>query len=399
MTQYAKIKKKYQLAYFVSHPIHYQAPLLKEISNHPDIDLTVYFQSDFTLNEYWDEGFQTKVNWDIKLLDGYKYKFLKTLTANNKTGFFSPIVSGVYSALKCKKWDAVWFHGYNHYSILWALFLCKILNIPFFMRMESNLNFSPKGKWFKDKFIKYLIRNASGLLCIGKSNEDYYLSYGANKEILFSMPYTVDNIFFQNLSNNEKKNIHFEKKKLGLNEEYPIILYASKLLKRKNPLKLLESFSSLSNDNNPPRAYLLFIGEGHEKEILQKKIKQLNLENNVKLLGFKNQSELPLYFTMCDVFVLPSQQEPYGLVINEVLNCAKPVITTTEVGCVKDLIVHNVNGFIYEFNNINDLTKYIKYFIKNRDLSKIMGQKSLDKINNWSFAQSVDGIYKALKSL
>ena len=391
--------KKFHLAYFVSHPIQYQSPLLKEISNHSDIDLTVFFQSNFSLKEHWDVGFKTKFKWDINLLDGYKYRFLKILSTNNKLGFFSPIVSGVFSALKSKKWDAVWFHGYNHYSILWALFLCKILNIPFFMRMESNLNFAPKGKWLKDKFIKYLIKNASGLLYIGKSNKDYYLSYGADKEKIFSMPYTVNNSFFQNLSNKEKRNIHLEKKKLGLKEEYPIILYAGKLLKRKNPLKLLESYTYLSNDGIPPKAYLLFIGDGEEKEVLQKKIKQFNFESNVKLLGFKNQLELPLYFTMCDVFVLPSEKEPYGLVINEVLNCAKPVITTTEVGCAKDLIFHGINGFIYEPNNIKDLSKYLKYFIKDRNLSKIMGKKSLDKINNWSFVQSVEGIFKALKSL
>ena len=97
--------------------------------------------------------------------------------------------------------------------------------------------------------------------------------------------------------------------------------------------------------------------------------------------------------------MLPSEKEPYGLVINEVLNCAKPVITTTEVGCTKDLIFHGINGFIYEPNNIKDLSKYLKYFIKDRNLSKIMGKKSLDKINNWSFVQSVEGIFKALKSL
>ena len=264
--------KKFHLAYFVSHPIQYQSPLLKEISNHSDIDLTVFFQSNFSLKEHWDVGFKTKFKWDINLLDGYKYRFLKILSTNNKLGFFSPIVSGVFSALKSKKWDAVWFHGYNHYSILWALFLCKILNIPFFMRMESNLNFAPKGKWLKDKFIKYLIKNASGLLYIGKSNKDYYLSYGADKEKIFSMPYTVNNSFFQNLSNKEKRNIHLEKKKLGLKEEYPIILYAGKLLKRKNPLKLLESYTYLSNDGIPPKAYLLFIGDGEEKEVLQKNL-------------------------------------------------------------------------------------------------------------------------------
>ena len=399
MTQYAKIKKKYQLAYFVSHPIHYQAPLLKEISNHPDIDLTVYFQSDFTLNEYWDEGFQTKVNWDIKLLDGYKYKFLKTLTANNKTGFFSPIVSGVYSALKCKKWDAVWFHGYNHYSILWALFLCRIMKIPFFMRMESNLLVSPKGKWLKDKFIKYVVKNARGLLYIGEENKQYYISYGASNNKLFSVPYSVDNNFFQNLFKKEKIKIDDVKNKLKLNKKLPIILFAGKFIKRKNPVMLLDAFASLCTNGNPPNSYLLFIGDGSERTILQNKVKELGLEENVRLLGFKNQTELGVFFSMCDVFVLPSEKEPYGLVINEVLNFLKPVITTTEVAAAKDLIEHNVNGFIYEPQDIKTLSQYLEKFINQRNLSSEMGKKNIHKLNNWSFSESVKGVYKALESL
>jgi len=392
--------KKYKLAYFVSHPIQYQAPMLKELSNHPEIDLTVFFQSDISLREYDDVGFGVKVKWDVDLLDGYKYKFLDVIKKdNNKLGFFRPIVSGVYSALKGEKWDAVWFHGYNHHSIMWAMFLCKVLNIPFFMRMEANLNFSPKGKWLKDKLINFIVKNASGLLYIGKDNKDYYLSYGADENKLFSMPYTVNNDFFQNLSNKEKENITREKEKLGLKKDLPIILYASKFIKRKNPVRLLESFASLSTNGKSPSAYLLYIGEGEEKQAIKNKIKEYGLEDNVKLLGFKNQSELPLYFTMCDVFVLPSNKEPYGLIVNEVLNCAKPIITTTEVGSAKDLIVHNENGFIYEPEDIESLSKYLKKFIDDDTLSETMGQKSLEKINTWSYKENVEGIYKALKSL
>lgn len=390
--------KKYNIAYFVSHPIQYQAPMLKEISNHPEIDLEVFFQSDISLREYDDVGFGVKVKWDIDLLDGYKYKFLNILKKdNNKLGFFRPVISGVYSALKSKKWDAVWFHGYNHHSIIWALFLCKILNIPFFMRMEANLNFSPKGKWLKDKLINFIVKNASGLLYIGKDNKDYYLSYGADENKLFSMPYAVNNDFFQKLSTDEQNNINLEKEKLGLDKDLPVILYASKFIKRKNPIRLLEAFENLSKDDNAPNAYLLYIGEGEEKQKLLDRIEELGWNDNVKLLGFKNQSELPLYFTMCDVFVLPSNKEPYGLIVNEVLNCAKPVITTNEVGSAKDLIFHKENGFIYEPEDVDALTKYLNMFIKDDTLSYKMGQKSLEIINKWSYKEDIEGILKALE--
>jgi glycosyltransferase involved in cell wall biosynthesis len=392
--------KKYKLAYFVSHPIQYQAPMLKELSNHPEIELTVFFQSDISLKEYEDAGFGVKVKWDVNLLDGYQYKFLNILKKdNNKLGFFRPIVSGVYSAIKSEDWSAVWFHGYNHHSIIWAVFLCKILNIPFFMRMEANLNFSPKGGIVKDKLINFIVQNASGLLYIGRDNKDYYSSYGVEERKLFSMPYTVNNYFFQKLSIKSKSKVDDEKEKLGLDKNLPVILYASKFIKRKNPVKLLEAFEQLGKNGNPPKAYLLYIGDGEDKIFLENKIKSLGWEDYVKLLGFKNQSELPLYLTMCDVFVLPSSKEPYGLIVNEVLNCSKPVITTTDVGSAKDLIVHNENGFIYEPEEVGTLSKYLARFIGDNTLSQNMGKKSLEIINSWSYKENVNGIYSALKSL
>jgi glycosyltransferase involved in cell wall biosynthesis len=392
--------KIYKLAYFVSHPIQYQAPMLREVAKHPNIDLNVFFQSDLSTKQFKDEGFGVEIKWDIDLLNGYKYEFLKILKKDkNKLRFFSPINYGIYNIIKRKKWDAVWFHGYNHHTILWSIFLCKILKIPFFMRMESNLFVSHKGRFIKDFFIKFIIKNSSGLLYIGKANKEYYLKYGANRKKLFEMPYTVDNDFFQTLSNQFSKNINFQKKRLGLKSDLPIILFASKLIQRKNPLDLLEAFKNIYKNKKIINAYLLFIGDGILRRDLETEIKKFNFQDNIKILGFKNQNELPLYYSLCDVFVLPSSKEPYGLVVNEVLNCQKPIISTSEVGASHDLILHNQNGFIIKPKNIEELSFYLKKFIDDRGLSKKMGKKSLEIIKNWNFKKNVDGIIEALKSL
>ena len=392
--------KKFNLAYFVSHPIQYQIPMLREVSKHTNIDLNVFFQSDISTKNFKDEGFGIEIKWDIDLLQGYEFEFLKVLKQRKNTlSFFNPINFGVLSILKRKKWDAVWFHGYNHHSILWAIFLCKILKIPFFMRMESNLIVSPKGNWIKDWFIKFIVNHSSGLLYIGNANKNYYLSYGANKKKLFSVPYTVDNNFFQKLSKKNDNLINSEKKKIGINKDLPVILFASKFIKRKNPLQLLDAFIRLYEHKKHIDSYLLFIGDGELKSVLVDKIEKFNLSHNVKILGFKNQTELPLYYKLCDIFVLPSFKEPYGLVINEVLNCKKPVITSNEVGSSFDLVFHNKNGYIYDAKNIEELSSCLKKLLNDRNLAMSMGNSSFEIINRWSFKEDVDGILQALSSL
>jgi hypothetical protein len=68
----AKPPRPVRVAYFVSHPIQYQAPLLRRIAQEPDIDLTVFFSSDVSARGYKDAGFGVHVQWDVPLLDGYK---------------------------------------------------------------------------------------------------------------------------------------------------------------------------------------------------------------------------------------------------------------------------------------------------------------------------------------
>ena len=68
--------RPYRLAYFVSHPIQYQVPLLKLLSEQPDIELNVFFLSDLSTKQYTDTGFNQTVNWDIPLLKGYDYELL-----------------------------------------------------------------------------------------------------------------------------------------------------------------------------------------------------------------------------------------------------------------------------------------------------------------------------------
>ena len=64
-------KRRVRLAYLVSHPIQYQAPLLRRIAREPDIDLTVFFGSDLSVRAYRDEGFGVDIAWDTPLLEGW----------------------------------------------------------------------------------------------------------------------------------------------------------------------------------------------------------------------------------------------------------------------------------------------------------------------------------------
>jgi hypothetical protein len=95
------MNKKLRLAYVVSHPIQYQAPLLRRLAEEPDIDLTVFFFSDHSVKGYADIGFGgVQVKWDIPLLDGYRYEFLPIVRHLKKKTFWAPFNRGFHRALR-----------------------------------------------------------------------------------------------------------------------------------------------------------------------------------------------------------------------------------------------------------------------------------------------------------
>lgn len=158
---------------------------------------------------------------------------------------------------------------------------------------------------------------------------------------------------------------------------------------------MLEAFSTMQNKGE--KAYLVYIGDGPLRPELERRVAELNLQEQVRILGFKNQTELPAYYALCDVFVLPSQKEPFGLVINEVMNAGKAIITTDEVGAAKDLVHNGLNGYVVPAGNVSALSEALCNFISTKNKTARMGVESLKIINTWNYVQDIEGILKSLK--
>jgi glycosyltransferase involved in cell wall biosynthesis len=389
---------KIRLAYFVSHPIQYQAPLLRHIAAQPDIDLTVYFTTDFSVRGYVDSGFGVEVAWDIPLLDGYKYEFLPK-------GLFSDahpnlqLSSGIYGLLKRNNFDAVWLHGYHSFNSLQALLACRLLGIPVLMRVESTLYSHGRSALklaLKDAFFRALRQGVAGALACGAANREYWRHYMGKDFPIFDMTYAVDNEFFQSEARKASPRREQLRAELGLEPGRPVILFASKFQPRKRCLDLVEAFLRVvaSPANRDP--YLLLIGDGEERP----EIERLAAGNaSIRLLGFRNQSELPRYYDLCDLFVLPSIHETWGLVVNEAMNAGRAVVVSDQVGCQADLVRDGVNGFVFEALNIDSLTSALERALASPVDLERMGRESLRIIDGYSFDRNLAGLRDGLRSV
>ncbi len=386
-----------KLAYFVSHPIQYQAPLLRKIASDPDIELKVFFYSDFSLNAYKDPGFGKLVKWDTPLTDGYDYQFLDCWGSKQwKDIFHQPVAKDVTKQLEMGNFDAVWVHGWFWFCSLQVIWAASKLNIPILMRGESNVlsetsNFLKKTT--KKIFLNFLFKKISAFLYVGTLNHRFYRNHGISEDCLFSVPYAVDNDFFQCQAKLAKENREGLRRSLNLEPNRPIILYAAKLTAVKRPQDLLAAYRLLSSDGiQEPEPYLLFVGDGILRTSLENSAKETGWQS-IKFLGFKNQSEMPAMYDLCDIFVLPSGFEPWGLAINEVMNAGKAVVVSDQVGCALDLVLEGQNGAIFPVGNVAALANVMRWAIAN---SIVAGARSQEIIKNWSFYEDIQGVKSSL---
>jgi glycosyltransferase involved in cell wall biosynthesis len=401
-----------RLAYLVSHPIQYQAPLLRRIAREPEIDLTVLFGSDFSVRGYQDEGFGVEVAWDTPLLEGYKSEFLRSWRDTGTVSFNSPISRGLYRRLQELQPDALWVHGYASLNSLQGILAANALGIPVLLRAESWLGDRPRSPLklaLKSLLLRALGPAIDAVLPIGSLNAAYWSRYFPTVP-QFPMPYAVDNDWFA--ARTAAAGPATLRQQLNLDPGRPVILFASKLQPRKHASQLLAAFHSLLNtgvarssralgamSGEPQLPYLLIVGDGEERARLQQQATGLGIEPHIRFTGFRNQSELPAFFRLASVFVLPSQHEPWGLIVNEAMACSCPVIVSSDVGCHPDLIPANTAtppGIVYPVGNIPALTTALRRVLSTPETSAQMGAAARARISTWSFEQDIAGLRAAL---
>jgi glycosyltransferase involved in cell wall biosynthesis len=392
-----------RLAYLVSHPIQYQAPLLRRIAQEPDIDLTVLFGSDFSLRGYQDAGFGVQVAWDVPLLEGYRHEFLRPLRDTGAVSPLSPISRGIFRRLQTSEgspaFDALWVHGYAGVNALVAILAANALGIPVLLRAESWLADRERSPWklaAKRLFLSLLQPAIAATLPIGSRNRDYWRHYLGPQMPQFLMPYAVDNNFFAQRAAASSSQHHQLRAELELAPDRPVILFASKLQPRKHADHLLEAYRRLCAATPAARQpYLIFVGDGEDRPRLESLAQQHGL-SGIRFTGFRNQSELPRFFSLADVFVLPSQHEPWGLIVNEAMSAGCAVIVSSDVGAHPDLITNGVEGFVYPFGDLDALTHALGCTLEDPAAARRMGEAAKLRIAGWNFEADVHGLRRAL---
>jgi glycosyltransferase involved in cell wall biosynthesis len=390
--------RRVRLAYLVTHPIQYQVPLLKQIAKINNIDLHVFFQSDLSTREYADPGFGRKIQWDVPLLDGYSFEFLPSLGKADRIDKWRPFSRGLGRRVT-GKFDVCWAHGVGRPYNLVAITTALALGIKVLIRDEVNEQSGPRTvalEKFKGVVFRFLYRAGTQFLAIGSRNRDYYMQHGVPPTHIHDVPYCVDNEYFQERVATASLEREAFRQSLGLDADRRIILFASKFTSRKRPGLLIDAFERIASRLKAASLpYLLMVGDGQLRTQLEQRVTSAGL-HQIRFLGFKNQSELPAFFDLCDVFVLPSVNEPWGLIVNEAMNAGRAIIVSDKVGCASDLVKNGQNGYVVPADDSEALAGTLAQAICDPARLKAMGERSKQTIDRWSFDRDKDGLVLAI---
>ena len=386
-------ERRYRLAVVAIRPQPYHSPLYRALAAHPQLDLTVYYLLDEGLGQARDLDYG-RFDWGYPVLDGYRSQFLRNRALRPSgarfAGAFHP---GLFRRLHPRHHDAAVVPGWFPLSVWLAHGACWRGGLPVLLRSDAN---AAGPVWRRSRAAKALVlprlfRRCAAFLTQGTRNAEFYRRYGVPEEKLFLVPHAVDNDFFQQQRAALQPRRGELRRQLGLPDEALLLLYAGRLVPQKRPGDLLAAVARLDD----ARVWLALVGEGRERARLEQQVAALRLPR-VLFPGFQTQPRLAEYYTAADVFVLPSEREPWGLVLNEAMNFGLPAVVSERAGAAPDLVLPGT-GRTFPPGDVDALAACLRPLLADAGLRARLGQGALDRIRQWSHAGSPETIVRALE--
>lgn len=269
-------------------------------------------------------------------------------------------------------------------SVWKTILLNKKMGAQLYYWSESHLNekrnYNKIILFIRDILRKMIYTSMDGFWYAGKLSKEFILKYcGKNKTLIF-VPNLVDNSFFEKIKLiDEGKRKQIKSKYLIENNKVVFILPA-RLTAVKGIIEFLELIGKTPSKD---KIQILIAGEGELKNNIIEKIKMLNLEKTVKLIGYVNQNEIIDIYAISDFLLLPSLSDSNPLVVIEACWCRLPLLLSEHCGNHYEIVHDNENGYVFSYSNENEAVSIIEKCVNSCKEWRIeAGEKSYSIVND-----------------
>lgn len=237
-----------------------------------------------------------------------------------------------------------------------------LMKVPVIILEETSdpQNRSPKANWLLRQYVKLVHK----IIAISPEVENYLISKAK-----------IPNTKIKLVNNGvaipiypSPEQISNKKTELGIKDGDLVVGFVGRFFNDHKRLTDLLVAVSLINDS---RIKALVVGDGRDRNLLYNKVKSLNLQEQVIMVGYQNETSL--YYSMMDIFTVPSAREGFGLVAAEAMLHRLPVIATN-VGGLKSVVLDGETGFLVPPYSPQELAEKIKILIQNPEFRIAMGE-------------------------
>ena len=389
-----------RLTAVLTHPIQYYAPWFRHIQAHaPQIDLTVVYATQPT-PEQQGVGFGRSFEWDVPLTEGYRSIVVRPAKPGDRVdseSFLGLDVPQIGRVVAGTKPDVVLITGWYSVTLVRALFACRRLGIPTLYRGDSHLHSKRRG-WtqaFWGLKTRLLLRQFDGFLSPGVRATEYLKRHGAPEHRLFHVPHGVDNDMFAATAApyQEPDRRAASRRGFGIDPDAFVVLFVGKLVRSKRPVNVVLAVATLA-----PGATMVVAGAGP----LDAEVRAAAASRGVdlKMIGFRNQSELGEAYGIADCLALPSAfPETWGLVVNEALATGLPCVVSDAVGSAPDLIRDGETGYVYPLENVDALAAVLTKIRERKARGHDWGPACRAHVRRYRYSVMTAGLVRAARSV
>jgi len=369
-------------------PTPYANPLYARIKETAGWELTVCYVS--TVNDaigWAEEALAARVAHETIVLDRQRPGLRSGLGSHGAAAV--ALVERLWRARP----DCVVVCGYTQLPQTAALAWAAATGTPYVLMGDANYYADHAAGWrrmAKRAWVGRAVRRASGVIAMGKANRLFWEAYGALPERLYESPwYVVDNDHFARAAAERGAEARAWRARHGL-EGAAVFLYVGRLIARKGVDRLIRAAGLAPGG---PGAAVVIAGDGPERAALE----ELSRAGaRVVYTGRVANSELPLYYAAADALVLPSGDEPWGVVVNEAMASGLPVVAHRHCGAAVDLVGPD-NGVLLETLTVEELAAALGRLATSEARRRALGRRSREKVAAWSVAAAARGFVRAVE--
>jgi glycosyltransferase involved in cell wall biosynthesis len=277
--------------------------------------------------------------------------------------------------------DAVITTGYNDPGLMRIIAWCRRAGVPNFLFGDSNIHADrARGvqRVLKGVYLRWVVGRLTGLMPCGNFGRQYFEQYGGADKPCFYMPHEPNYARIFEVTPDERA---ATQARFGLRPDRKYFLYSGRLAKVKRVDTLIDAFARLAERR--PEWDLLIIGGGDLEPELKARV-PANLRDRVVWTGFiDNPDQLARLYSCGHVFVLPSNYEPWAVVVCEAAAAGMPIVASRVVGATGELCRDGVNGRLFTPGSVDELTQVLLDVTASEEALAAMGRSSLEVLDDW----------------